>query len=293
MRFSARNSKSDSLNEVQNFIFEGLGIRGAIVRLEDTWSQVLAKHSYPANVRELLGEAVAATVLLTTGLKSTPQLSLQLQGEGPITLLLIQCSSELKVRGMAQWRDVTMGEPLLGQGRLTVNIDTGEDGRRFQGIVPLAGPTLKECLEEYFRQSEQLPTRLALTGAGETVAGLLLQALPDNDAADDSFETAAALAGTVSIDELSTLPATELLPRLFSDFTIRLFKPRAVAHDCRCTPEHLAGVVRMLGTDEVEGLIEETGQVEMTCEFCNRAFSFDEAEVARILAGETPGPTLH
>ena len=98
MRFSARSSTSDSLNEVQNFIFEGLGIRGAIVRLEDTWSRVLAEHSYPDNVRELLGEAVAATVLLTTGLKSTPQLSLQLQGEGPITLLLIQCSSELNSR---------------------------------------------------------------------------------------------------------------------------------------------------------------------------------------------------
>ena len=207
MKFSARNSTSESLNEVQNFIFEGLGIRGAIVRLGDTWSRVLAEHSYPPNVRELLGEAVAATVLLTTGLKSTPQLSLQLQGEGPITLLLIQCSSELKVRGMAQWQDASEDAPLLGQGRLTVNIDTGEEGRRFQGIVPLAGPKLKECLEEYFRQSEQLPTRLVLTGAGETVAGLLLQALPGNDSSDSSFETASALASTVSIEELSTLPA--------------------------------------------------------------------------------------
>ncbi len=281
------------MNEVQNFIFEGLGIRGAIVRLGDTWAKVLAEHRYPADVRELLGEAVAATVLLTTGLKSTPQISLQLQGEGPIRLLLIQCSSELKVRGMAQWQNAAADEPLLGQGRLTVNIDTGEDGRRFQGIVPLAGPKLKECLEEYFSQSEQLPTRLMLTGAGNTVAGLLLQALPGNDASDSSFETAAALAGTVSVDELLTLPATELLPRLFSEFTIRLFEPRTVSHDCRCTPEHLAGVVRMLGADEVNSLIDETGQVEMTCEFCNRAFRFNEAEVTRILAGETPGPTVH
>ena len=281
------------MNEVQNFIFEGLGIRGAIVRLEETWSQVLAEHRYPERVRELLGEAVAATVLLTTGLKSTPQLSLQLQGEGPITLLLIQCSSELKVRGMVQWQDASANEPLLGQGRLTVNIDTGEDSRRFQGIVPLAGPNLTDCLEEYFRQSEQLPTRLLLTGTGETVAGLLLQALPGNDVADDSFETASALASTVSRDELSTMPAAELLPKLFSEFTIRLFEPRFVAHDCRCTPEHLAGVVRMLGVDEVESLIEEAGQVEMTCEFCNRSFSFDETDITRIFAGETPGPTLH
>jgi len=281
------------LNEVQNFLFEGLGIRGSIVRLEETWRQVLAKHRYPDSLRQLLGESLAATVLLTTGLKGAPKVSLQLQGEGPVKLLLIQCSSELKVRGMAQWRDAAEGEPLLGEGRLTVNLDTGEDGHCFQGIVPLVSDRLDACLEGYFRQSEQLPTRLMLTGTQQRVAGLLLQALPNNDGADHTFNTAAALAATVSPGELSELPADRLLATLFDNYTIRLFKPRRVTHDCRCTPSHLAGVVRLLGADELESLIEETGEVELTCEFCNRAFHYDAADVEAILDGDTPGQLLH
>ncbi len=281
------------MNEVQNFLFEGLGIRGSIVRLEETWRQVLAKHRYPDSLRQLLGESLAATVLLTTGLKGAPKVSLQLQGEGPVKLLLIQCSSELKVRGMAQWRDAAEGEPLLGEGRLTVNLDTGEDGHCFQGIVPLVSDRLDACLEGYFRQSEQLPTRLMLTGTQQRVAGLLLQALPNNDGADHTFNTAAALAATVSPGELSELPADRLLATLFDNYTIRLFKPRRVTHDCRCTPSHLAGVVRLLGADELESLIEETGEVELTCEFCNRAFHYDAADVEAILDGDTPGQLLH
>ncbi len=281
------------MNEVQNFLFEGLGIRGSIVRLEETWRQVLAQHRYPDSLRQLLGESLAATVLLTTGLKGTPKVSLQLQGEGPVKLLLIQCSGELKVRGMAQWRDAAEGEPLLGEGRLTVNLDTGEDGHCFQGIVPLVSDRLDACLEGYFRQSEQLPTRLMLTGTQQRVAGLLLQALPNNDRADHTFNTATALAATVSPSELSELPADRLLATLFDNYTIRLFKPRRVTHDCRCTPSHLAGVVRLLGADELESLIEETGEVELTCEFCNRAFRYDAADVEAILDGATPGQLLH
>jgi len=281
------------LNEVQNFLFEGLGIRGSIVRLEETWRQVLAEHRYPDSLRQLLGESLAATVLLTTGLKGAPKVSLQLQGEGPVKLLLIQCSSELKVRGMAQWRDAAEGEPLLGEGRLTVNLDTGEDDHCFQGIVPLVSDRLDACLEGYFRQSEQLPTRLMLTGTQQRVAGLLLQALPNNDGADHTFNTAAALAATVSPGELSELPADRLLATLFDNYTIRLFKPRRVTHDCRCTPSHLAGVVRLLGADELESLFEETGEVELTCEFCNRAFRYDAADVEAILDGDTPGHLLH
>ena len=281
------------MNEVQNFLLEGLGIRGSIVRLDETWRKVIAQHEYPEDVRLLLGESVAATVLLTTGLRGEPKVSLQLQGDGPVTLLLIQCSSELKVRGMAQWRDAEAGEPLLGQGNLTVNLDTGDDGRVFQGIVPLESTQLETCLEAYFRQSEQLPTRLKLAVTENCVAGLLLQKLPSNESTDDEFDTAAALAATTSAAELIELPANELLPRLFSDYTIRLFESRPVSHDCRCTPSHLAGVVRMLGREEVTSLIEETGQVELTCEFCNRAFSYDAAEVEAILDGQTPGQVLH
>ncbi len=281
------------MNEVQNFLFEGLGIRGSLVRLEETWRRVIAEHEYPADVRRLLGQSVAATVLLTTGLKGSPRVSLQLQGDGPLKFLLIQCSSELKVRGMAQWREATRGQALLGEGRLAVNLDAGDPGRLYQGIVPLISTEIDGCLEAYFRQSEQLPTRLLLRAAEERVAGLILQVLPQNDPSDDSFDTTVAMAATVSADELSELPAKRLLPRLFDGYAIRLFKARPVTHDCRCTPTHLAGVVRMLGADELDNLLEERGEVELTCEFCNRAFQYDAADVETILSGRTPGQAVH
>ena len=281
------------MNEVQNFVFEGLGIRGSLVRLEETWRDVIAEHDYPDNVRRLLGESVAATVLMTTGLKGSPKVSLQLQGEGPLKFLLIQCSGELKVRGMAQWRDASEDKALLGEGRLAVNLDAGEPGRIFQGIVPLISEEIDSCLEAYFRQSEQLPTRLVLRATEERVAGLILQALPQNDPNDETFETAVAMATTVSARELSELPARRLLPRLFDGFAIRLFKARPVTHDCRCTPTHLAGVVRMLGVEELDDLLAERGEVELTCEFCNRVFQYDEADIRAILSGHTPGQVLH
>jgi molecular chaperone Hsp33 len=281
------------VNEVQSFVFDGLGIRGSLVRLEETWQRVIAQHRYPENVRRLLGESVAATVLLTTGLKGAPKVSLQLQGDGALKLLLIQCSSELRVRGMAQWRKTSKHHALLGEGRLAVYLETGEPGRRFQGIVPLVSTRIDACLEAYFRQSEQLPTRLVLKTTESRAAGLILQALPQYDPTDESFAATAALASTVSANELSELSATRLLPRLFDGYAIRLFEPRPVGHDCRCTPDRLAGVVRMLGPDELADLLGQTGHVELTCEFCNRAFRYDAADVDTILDGETPQTLLH
>jgi molecular chaperone Hsp33 len=280
------------VNEVQTFLFEDLGIRGAIVRLEETWRQVLAQHHYPEQLRRLLGEGVAAAVLLATGLKGRPRLSLQLQSEGPIKLLLIQCSSEFKVRGMAQWRQSRDSEPLLGSGRLAVNLEAQEGGLSFQGIVPLVGEALDTCLEAYFAQSEQLPTRLLLATEDQRVAGMLLQVLPASEA-EPAFDTVAALAHTVSAAELNDLPAASLLRRLFPAYELRVFKPRPVAHDCRCTAEHLAGVVRMLGAGELETLLAETGRVEITCEFCNRSFCYDEQAVAEIFQGHSPAQRLH
>lgn len=281
------------MNEVQNFLFEGLGIRGSIIRLKETWRQVIAQHEYPQDILQLLGESVAATVLLATGLRDTPKLSLQLQGDGPVKLLLTQCSGELKVRGMVQWREAVQDEPLLGQGNLTVNIDTGEEGRTFQGTVPLISTKLDACLEAYFQQSEQLTTHLTLMVTETCIAGLLLQKLPSNDESDEMFDAALAHTAQFCTTGLSELPADHLLPRLFHNFTIRLFEARSVKHDCRCTPNHLAGIVRMLGPDEIASIIEDTGQVELTCEFCNRIFSFDATEIRKILGSEIPDLIMH
>ena len=263
------------------------------MRLEETWQQVLAQHHYPETLRQLLGEGVAATVLLATGLKGHPRVSLQLQGDGRVKLLLVQCSSELEVRGMAHVREGREDEPLLGVGRLAVNLDPGESGRQFQGIVPLVGPDLHACLEAYFAQSEQLPTRLYLFSDDAHAAGLLLQTLPGADEPREDFETVAALATTVTALEIAERPAADLLEQVFADYTLRLFRPRPVSHDCRCTPEYLARIVRMLGAAEVEGLLRERGHVELTCEFCNRAFRYDDGQIEAIFAGRAPSQPLH
>jgi molecular chaperone Hsp33 len=222
--------------------------------------------------------------------------SLQLQGDGPLKLLLIQCTEGQRVRGMASFKPAAESEPLLGAGRMVVNLDTGKPNGLFQGIVPLTSSKLDECLEAYFAQSEQLETRMILKTSEQRVAGLLLQVLPGHgeELSADEFEAAAACAATVSAAELTKLPAEELLPKLFTQHAIRLFAPRPVAHDCRCTPERLAGVVRMLGEDEVKSLLAEQGHVELTCEFCNRAFRYDDRQVEAILKG-TPqtSSTVH
>jgi molecular chaperone Hsp33 len=275
------------MNEIQSFVLEDGGIRGALVRLEEAWQQVIASHEYPEAVRALLGEGVAATLLLASGLKATPRVSLQLQGEGPLKLLLVQCTDGQRVRAMASAADNGGREPLLGGGKLVVNLDTGKPNGFFQGIVPLTSTKLDECLASYFAQSAQLATRLVLRSDEPRIAGLLLQVLPGRGEglAAAAFETAAACAATVSAEELARLPAEELLPKLFPEQSIRLFKARPVEHDCRCTPERLAGVVRMLGEEEVKSLLAEQGHVELKCEFCNRAFRYDDAQVDAILRG--------
>jgi molecular chaperone Hsp33 len=283
------------MNEVQGFILEGHGIRGALVRLEETWRQVIAEHKYTPAVQALLGEGVAATVLLASGLKAKPSVSLQLQGEGPLKLLVIQCADGFKVRGMAHCSTGPQAVPLLGAGKLVVNLDTGRPNGFFQGIVPLTSSKLDECLESYFQQSEQLATRLILKSNERRVAGLLLQILPGHgeERAVEAFEAVAACAATVSTAELTELAAAELLPKLFAGHDIRLFGARPVLHDCRCTPERLAGVVRMLGEDEVKSLLAEEGHVELTCEFCNRTFRYDEQATQAIMRGGTQSSVLH
>ena len=281
------------MNEVQGFLLEDSGIRGSIVRLEETWQSVIAQHDYAPALKTLLGEGVAATVLLASGLKAKPSVSLQLQSEGPLKLLLIQCSEELKVRGMAQCSADAAPERLLGEGRLVVNLDTGRPQGFFQGIVPMSSTRLDACLEAYFHQSEQLPTRMVLKATDTRIAGMLLQVLPGQNFEDGAFAAAAAAVRKVSAVDLTGLAADDLLPKLFTDHVIRLFKPLPVLHDCRCTPERLAGVIRMLGEDEVRTLLADEGHVELTCEFCNRTFRYDASAAHAILAGENRSLLLH
>lgn len=281
------------MNEVQGFLLEDAGIRGALVRLNETWRNVVAEHAYPARLEALLGDGVAAAVLLANGLKGRPAVSIQLQGDGAVKLLLVQCTPDLKVRGMAQWRPHDEGTRLLGDGRLVVNLDTGSRNGVYQGIVPLVGSELEDCLEAYFDQSEQLATRLILQSADDHVAGLKLQALPGQEVTQARFDEAVRLADTVSSAALARAPADQLLRELFGRYQIRLFDPKPVLHDCRCTAEHLANVARMLGEHELNEILADEGSVELTCEFCNRTFRYDSDDIDAIIRGEAPAHFTH
>lgn len=282
------------------FLFEHAEVRGEVVRLDATWCAVLANHAYPEPIRNLLGEMMAAATLLAATLKFDGSLIMQMQGSGPVTLAVVECSSEFHLRATAKWRDdLAPGDiaALLGQGKFVITIDPKTSTQIYQGIVALEGATVAEILEHYMLQSEQLETRLWLASDGEQACGLLLQRLPENASEDaDAWNRALNLGNTLSPDELLNLPAREILHRLFHEEDLRLFEPRPVSFRCTCSRERVANMLRLLGLDEVHSILAEQGKIEVDCEFCNRHYAFDAVDAEQLFAAEVltqPGSTRH
>ena len=288
---------------LRRFIFERFPVRGYIVHLDASWRALIEHHDYPPVIRATLGEAAAATLLLGATIKFEGMLTLQLQGPGPMHLLVVQASHRHAVRGVARWRgdaaDSTL-EALTGGGQVTVTIENDERTSRYQGIVPLSGARLAECFEDYFARSEQLPTRLWLVATEERAVGLLLQRLPSGAGAsteehahaavegDEDCHRVGLLAATLTSLELATLPAEELLRRLFHEEDVRLFEPDPVFFQCTCSRERVSGILRSIGEREVRELLAERGNVEVRCEFCNRAWQYDAVDVESLFVeGET------
>jgi molecular chaperone Hsp33 len=284
-------------DSLSRFVFENFPVRGELVHLNASWQAMLECHEYPAPVRRLLGEAAAAAVLLASILKFKGQLTLQIHGNGPLTLLVAQCSADLHIRGMAKWADGDFPESLAGltgDGRLAITIETGNDGERYQGIVAAEGDTLAACLEGYFENSEQLPTRLWLAADQNSAAGMLLQQLPGRAAAEeaaDDWRRAQLLADTLSERELMGLDNVEVLRRLFHEDQLRLFDPSPVAFRCSCSRERVDSALRLLGRGELDDLAEADGSVEVRCEFCGRSYPLDPVDLEQLFSGaETPAP---
>ncbi len=274
---------------IQRFLFEHAPVRGEIVRLDATWRAVLERHDYPPAVRALLGEMMAAAALLTATLKFGGTLVMQIQGSGPVTLLVVECTSEHHMRATAKWSRVppagALGD-LVGDGKFAITLDPGQGKPGYQGVVALAGATVAAALEQYMLRSEQIETRLWLTAAGDCAAGMLLQKLPDREGADaDAWQRATTLAASLTPQELAGHDARELLRRLYLAEDIRVFKARPVDFRCTCSRERVAGMLRMLGHDEVRGIVAERGEVEVTCEFCNQRYGFDGHASEQVFAG--------
>ena len=293
-----RERRSDSH---RRFLFEHLPVRGELVHLDESWRRCLENSEYPEPVRGLLGEAMAASVLLASVLKFEGVLTLQLQASGPVKLLVAQCSSDHEVRGLAKWEGEDLPEgfaDLTGEGRLAITIEPTDEGERYQGLVPRAGDTLAACLEQDFARSVQLPTRLWLTAGPRHAAGLLLQRLPEaarEEGAED-WRRLQLMAETVTGEELEALPGTDLLRRLFAEDDLRVFEPSGIEFSCTCSRERVVSTLRMLGREEILSLVEEQGRVEVRCEFCNAPYHFDAVDAEALfldLPAEEGKPTLH
>lgn len=279
-------------DRLTRFMFDRFPVRGEIVHLDATWRAVQDCHPYPAVVRQVLAEAMGAAALLASTLKFTGKLTVQLQGDGPLHLVVVQCTDNLALRGLARWRgDAPEGllDALVGDGRLTITIESGPNGQRFQGIVPLRGDSIADCMQAYFDTSQQLPTRLWLAATPARVSGLLLQRLPTGDESiGDDWPRVCLLADTLTKDELGSLADRQILHRLYHQDVVRVFEPRAVCFRCSCSRDRIESTLKSLGRKEVSDLVEERGSVEVTCEFCNRRYELDRVDTDSLFAGSPP-----
>lgn len=276
-------------------------MRGEIAHLDSSWRAALEQIDYPPVIRDLLGEAMAAAVLLASSMKFEGGLTLQLQGGRPLTLLVVQCTSSLNLRGIAHWEGEEEGDlpegnlrQLIGdEARMAVTIEQKDRAERYQGIVPLEGATLAECFESYFYRSEQLPTRIFLAASEGCAAGLLLQVLPGNESAQDDWQHVTTLGETISANELLELDAPNILHRLYHEDDVRLFEGSPVSFRCSCNRERITGMLRSLGSEEVHGIIDEQGSVDVSCEFCGREYVFDKVDVEEVFAADIPPAGSH
>lgn len=282
-------------NYVQRFLLENLDIRGAVVHLDSVWQQMLSGRNYPQPVIQLVGEMSATTLLLSDNLKQNGRLTIQLNGSGPVSMLVIDCNESLHIRGMAKCIQQIEPQPvpeLLGHGQLLLTLDMPSMRESYQSIVPLNGASITEIFEYYFKQSEQLPSRLFFVTTNQTIFGLLLQKLPTADQQDpDGWVRAEALAATVNDHALWHLAAEEILTRLFYEETIRIFDAQTVHYGCQEDPAKIYAMLRLLGRQEVDSILKEFGEVIINDDICNREYRLDALTIDAIF--REAGPTIH
>jgi molecular chaperone Hsp33 len=289
-------------DSLQRFLFEHIPVRGELVHLDATWQAVLERHDYPAPLRHVLGELMAAAALLAATLKFEGSIILQLHGSGPVSLIVVECTSEQTLRATAKWSGELSASDLpalLGSGRFVITLSPTSGTQTYQGVVDLQGRTVAACLEHYMSNSEQLETRLWLAADDMRAAGMLLQQVPARDHQEvdpDAWTRMGHLGNTLTAAELLDLTPKILLHRLYHEDDVRLFEPRPVSFRCSCTTQRVVSMLRMLGQDEVRSIVEERETVDVTCEFCNKRYTFDAVDAEQVFAGEpiaSAGPTRH
>ena len=285
------------------FVVEDAPVRGSLIRLETTSRTILAQHAYPPPLARALSELCAAAALLASTLKLDGSLVVQLSGDGPVRLLVVECTDALELRATAQFdadrvgalpRDASLAALSGGaaHARLTLTLDQRNAGTLYQGVVALDGASVAASIEHYLATSEQLQSRLWLLPSGGGVTGLLLQRLPDADDAEvPAWPRLVADVGASLANAAKAPSFADMLKALFARDDVRMFAARAVRFACRCSAARVANALRIAGRDEVEAAIAERGSVEVTCEFCNRRYTFGPAEARALFApAADPGP---
>lgn len=285
------------------FVFEHAAVRGAHVRVDSTVAAILTSREYPPVLRGVLAEMVAAVTLLAASLKFTGSLIVQLQGTGPVRLLVVECTSALQVRATVQWDAARValllphatladlaGDP--AQARMVLTLDPKGAGPIYQGIVALESAAVATLFEHYLATSEQLASRMVLAREGETCAGVLVQRLPEHG--DDAGETWIRITNALDAAPPATLfamdDATVALAALFPHDDLRVFAQRPVAFGCSCSAERVENALRIAGREEIESILAERGSVEVTCEFCHRLYTLEPAAARALFTAPDPHP---
>ncbi|WP_082542782.1 Hsp33 family molecular chaperone HslO [Rhodanobacter sp. Root561] len=278
---------------LHRFLLERAGVRGALVRLGPAWREVATRAEYPLPLRSLLGEALAASALLTGNIKLDGALSLELKSSGALRLLFAECNDQGHLRGLARWNE-PLPAPLaldaLSDAIMAITIGNVDRGQRYQGLVELRHAGLADSLEDYFVKSEQLPARIVLVADGEHAVGLMLQKMPGEGGIDavhdeDAWNRVRQLTATLGVEELLGVAPEQLLYRLYHEESVRLFEPRPLAFGCSCSRERVTAMLRSLGREEVEAaLLARDNEIEVICEFCAQRYHFDRIDAEHLLS---------
>jgi molecular chaperone Hsp33 len=275
-----------------DFLFPSLGVRGAVVEITGGIADMLDTRPYAADVRKLVGQAIAAMPLLASHSKFEGRINLQFQGEGPVKLLVAQVDRHLIVRGMAKAGVDVRGDfhELMSGGTLAIMLEPDSGAQNYQAMVPTVGATLAAALENYFAQSEQLPTLLRLAMSEQRLAGILLQRMPEGVADEIGWQHLQALLGTLNETELAGIDTATLLRRLFHGEDLQLFEPRAVQLSCRCERGSISTMLLGLGEEELAPVLQEQGKIDVTCEFCGREYVFTPEDIHLLFAAAKADP---
>ncbi|CAH1528606.1 molecular chaperone Hsp33 [Vibrio rotiferianus] len=282
-------------NVLNRYLFEDLSVRGELVQLDEAYQRIISSKEYPAALQKLLGELLVSATLLTATLKFEGSITIQLQGDGPVSLAVINGDHDQKIRGVARWEgdiaDDASLHDMMGKGYLVITIEP-KKGERYQGVVGLEGETLADVIEGYFANSEQLKTRLWIrTGEHEGkahAAGMMIQVMPDGTGTPEDFEHLEQLTDTVKNEELFTLPANELLYRLYNQDKVRLYEPQPVEFHCGCSRERSGAAIITVDKTEIYDILAEEGSISLHCDYCGTSYTFDESEVTNLYTQSTP-----